>query len=81
MKKFLKIIFKTVGVLLILCGVYLVIQTEFIMSVENGVMYDGLGQELNGAGEQKVNRYVLPTYLFIGCGIALFNVNPDKKRK
>jgi hypothetical protein len=81
MKDILKNVFKIVGVILVLCGVYLMIQTEFVSSVENGIMYDGLGQELNESGEQKVNRYVLPTYLFIGGGIGLFNVNFDKKNK
>ena len=72
-------VFKFIGISLILCGVYLIFQTKFVVSVKDGIMYDGLGQELNEAGQQRVNRYVLPTYLCIGGGIALFNVNSDKE--
>ena len=79
MKDFFGSSFKFIGVLLILCGAYLIFQTEFVVSVKDGIMYDGLGQELNETGKQKVNKYVLPTYLCIGGGIALLNVNSNKK--
>ena len=79
MKEKLQILFKVIGVILVLCGVYIIFQTQFVVSVDNGIMYDGFGQKLNDAGEHIANKYTLLTYILIGGGIGIFKTNVNKK--
>ncbi len=69
------------GIILILAGIYIIIQTQFILRIIDGQMTDGFGFLLTENGEQYlINSIVIwgITVVTIGSGVALIGSTRKK---